>query len=410
MATSGKTRPARTTAKAAEREQAKGGYYINAAQKGEPAGRWFGKGAEALGLAKGQEVEREPYDKMYSQIHPQTGEQLGRKPSGRDKYDELLNRMKAAEPHATAERIHEMQRIAHQESHRSAPYTDVTVSLVKSVSIFHTSIRENERQARLAGDEAGPPPGGPPGRRRVQEALQAANRAAMQHLQDWAITRTGSGVARVNGEDTVRFEPTGLVVSSWLQGTSRDGDPQDHIHNQIARMSLTDADGKWRTVDTAGVRAQLGAVRATFGAHLRSEMTHRFGVEWVARKDGDGFELKGITRAQIEKYSTRTQAIDAEDREARRGVEGPARRPGAQTAASCCTSGKRPRWPAGRARKTARSTGTSCSRRPRPSGRRPTARACATSPAGSATCTAPRTPAPDRASPAPRRRLTRRCA
>ena len=122
-----KNQAGKDDAKAAEREQAKGGYYINAAQKGEPPGRWFGKGAEALGLAKGQEVEREPYDKTYSQIHPQTGEQLGRKPSGRDKYDELLNRMKAAEPHATAERIHEMQRIAHQESHRSAPYTDVTV-------------------------------------------------------------------------------------------------------------------------------------------------------------------------------------------------------------------------------------------------------------------------------------------
>ena len=298
-------------AKDAEREQAKGGYYINAAQKGEPPGRWFGKGAEALGLAKGQEVEREPYDKTYSQIHPQTGEQLGRKPSGRDKYEELLNRMKAAEPHATAERIDEMQRIAHQESRRSAPYTDVTVSLVKSVSIFHTSIKENERQARLAGDEAGAR-WWADREAEVQEALQAANQAAMQHLQDWAQTRTGSGVARVGDEDTVKFEPTGLVISSWLQGTSRDGDPQDHIHNQIARMSRTESDGKWRTVDTAGLRAQLGAVRATFGAHLRSEMTRRFGVEWVPRKDGDGFELKGITRAQIEKYSTRTQAIDAE--------------------------------------------------------------------------------------------------
>ena len=305
-----KNQAGKDDAKAAERER-KGGYYIDAAQHGEPPGRWFGKGAEALGLAKGQEVEREPYDKTYSQIHPQTGEQLGRKPSGRDKYDELLNRMKAAGPHATAERIHEMQRIAHQESHRSAPYTDVTVSLVKSVSIFHTSIKENERQERLAGNEAAAA-WWAAREAEVQAALQAANQAAMQHLQDWAVTRTGSGVARVNGEDTVKFEPTGLVVSSWLQGTSRDGDPQDHIHNQIARMSLTDADGKWRTVDTAGLRAQLGAVRATFGAHLRSEMTQRFGVEWVARKDGDGFELKGITRAQIEKYSTRTQAIDAE--------------------------------------------------------------------------------------------------
>ena len=302
-----KNQAGKDNGKAAERD--KGGYYINAAQQGEPAGRWFGRGAEALGFAQGQGVEREPYDKVYSQIHPQTGEQLGRKPSGRDKYDQLLNSMKAAEPHATAERIHEMQRIAHQESRRSAPYTDVTVSLVKSVSIFHVSIKENERQARLAGDE--PAAAWWADREaEVQEALQSANQAAMQHVQDWAVTRTGSGVARVNGEDTVRFEPAGLVVSSWLQGTSRDGDPQDHIHNQIARMTLTDADGKWRTLDTAGLRAQLGAVRATFGAHLRSDMTRRFGVEWVPRKEGDGYELKGISRAQIERYSTRTQAID----------------------------------------------------------------------------------------------------
>ena len=308
----------------AERDR-KGGYYLDAAQKGEPAGRWFGRGAEALGFAKGQEVEREPYDKVYRQVHPQTGEQLGRAPAGKDKYDQLLNAMKAAEPHATAERIREMQQIAHTESRRSAPYTDVTVSLVKSVSIFHTSIRENERQERLAaakadadGDTAARDAHQEAARWwadrdvELQEAQQAANQAAMQHLQDWAHTRTGSGVARVGDQDTVKFEPTGLVVSSWLQGTSRDGDPQDHIHNQIARMTQTDADGKWRALDTAGVRAQLGAVRATFGAHLRSEMTQRFGVEWQPRKEGDGFELKGITRAQIEKYSTRTQAVDAE--------------------------------------------------------------------------------------------------
>ena len=127
------------------------------------ARRWFGRGAEALGLAKGQEVEREPYGKVYSADHPETGEQLGRKPSGRDKYDELLNRMKAAEPHATAERIHEMQRIAHQESHRSAPYTDVTVSLVKSVSIFHTASRRTSGRNALAGDEARPLLVGRPG-------------------------------------------------------------------------------------------------------------------------------------------------------------------------------------------------------------------------------------------------------
>ena len=204
-------------AKDAEREQAKdrASYYE---QKGEPAGRWFGKGAEALGFAKGQEVEHEPYTKMYSQIHPQTGEQLGRKPSGKDKYDELLNRMKAAEPHATAERIHEMQRIAHQESRRSAPYTDVTVSLVKSVSIFHAS-HQGERAAgtpgrvnaeadgdrRRAAHPRPPPAGGPTVTWSSRRLCRPPTGPPCSTCRTGRRPGTGSGVARVNGEDTVQI-------------------------------------------------------------------------------------------------------------------------------------------------------------------------------------------------------------
>src|SRR5579859_5555640 len=35
-----------------------GGYYINAAQNGEPPGLWWGSGAQALGFTAGQIVQR----------------------------------------------------------------------------------------------------------------------------------------------------------------------------------------------------------------------------------------------------------------------------------------------------------------------------------------------------------------
>lgn len=57
------------------------------------------------------------------------------------------------------------------------------------------------------------------------------------------------------------------------------------------------------------IRAQLGAVRAIVAAHVESELTRRFGVEWVPRADGLGNEIKGITQAEMDAYSTRTQAI-----------------------------------------------------------------------------------------------------
>ena len=231
--------------------KAGGGYYINAAEAGEAPGRWFGRGAEALGFTPGQRVEREPYDAVYKQVDPRDGTQLGRKPGGYAKYADHLDKLLAAEPHATSERVAQLERLAAQATRKSPVYTDATVSISKSVSIFHVSIRENERQARLAGDQMAAAYWRGQDKK-YEQIVQAANRAGLEHLEQWVMTRTGGGGQRVDGQETIRFEDAGMVVTSWLQGTSRDGDPQDHIHNQIARMSLTARDDKWRALDTGG--------------------------------------------------------------------------------------------------------------------------------------------------------------
>ena len=128
-------------------------YYINAAQAGEPPGLWWGPGAQALGLTRGQIVERTPYDAVYRQIDPRTGAKLGR-PRGRyATFADHLARLKAAEPHATAERLIEVECEAAQAIRQPAAYTDVTVSFSKSISVLHASIRENARRARLARDQ-----------------------------------------------------------------------------------------------------------------------------------------------------------------------------------------------------------------------------------------------------------------
>src|SRR6266581_4118038 len=90
-----------------------GGYYINAAQAGEPPGRACGRYAT---------------------------------------FADHLAQLKAAEPHATAERAIELEREAAQVTRQPAAYTDVTVSFSKSISVLHASIRENARRARLAED------------------------------------------------------------------------------------------------------------------------------------------------------------------------------------------------------------------------------------------------------------------
>jgi conjugative relaxase-like TrwC/TraI family protein len=290
-------------------EKTAGGYYLNAAQEGEPPGRWFGKGAEALGFTDGQLVERDPYLAAYQQTDPSTGERLGRAPVGYRRFGQIFARKLAAEPHATWERRLELEREAGQEARRSPVYTDLTVAHNKSVSVLHASFREHGRRARLAGDKDREAVWRAR-EERVQEILQDANHAALEYLQQHAgFTRTGYHGRRVDGVEPGRWAPAGLVVTTWLQGTSRAGEPHDHSHNVIARMGRTETDGVWRSVDTMALRAHMGAMATIVDARVQSALAREFGVRWLPRADGMGHEIDGITQETLDAFSTRTHTV-----------------------------------------------------------------------------------------------------
>ena len=144
----------------------------------------------------------------------------------------------------------------------------------------------------------------------------ASSAPGNKYLQAWAgITRTGYHGTRIDGREPGRFEPAGLIVTSWLQGTSREGDPQDHIHNQIARIVRTYRDGKWRALDTMSVRGVLGALQAIAATTVECDLSREFGVAWIPRADGRGNEIQGISQAQMDAYSTRTVQVHEKERE-----------------------------------------------------------------------------------------------
>jgi TrwC relaxase len=131
-------------------------YYIQASESGgEPPGRWWGPGAEALGLEPGQVIEREPYGLLFGERKAPDDTRLGRPPGSGRKAADIYARLLAAEPHATAERRRELRVEATQRARQSPLFFDLTISLSKSISIFHASLGENVRLAREAGDAAG---------------------------------------------------------------------------------------------------------------------------------------------------------------------------------------------------------------------------------------------------------------
>jgi hypothetical protein len=266
------------------------GYYLQASESGgEPPGRWWGPGALALGLEPGQLVERKAYDLLFGQRKAPDGTQLGKPSANGRKAADLYARLLAAEPHATAERRHELRVEAARRARQGPLFFDLTISLSKSISIFHASLGENVRLAREAGDAAGE--GYWSGLvAEVDAMIWQAVWAGFDYFQREAgYTRTGSHNRRVHGRETGQWHEAELVVAHWLQHTSRDGDMQLHVRSQIAHVARTVTDGKWRAPDSFGYNEHIGAVGAIVSQHLEEALTHRFGLVWEARDDGHGF-------------------------------------------------------------------------------------------------------------------------
>ncbi len=297
-----------------EPECSPGGYYINASTRGEAPGRWFGPGARSLGLSG--EVDADTFRQLYSLADPRTGVRLGgaRRQFTRS-YGTRLAQLRAAEPQATADRVHQLELQARRDTRQSPAYTDVTLNFSKSVSLLHGSIRENAARARDAGDLAAAAEWDQRDAR-FCEVLQEANAAAMDHLQAWAgVTRTGYHGRMIDGRELGKWESAELVGTSWLQGTSRDGEMHDHIHNPLLPRVRTLSDGKWRATDTMAIRRQIPAIQATAAAYIEAALARDFGLAWVPRADGAGNEIAGVTQAEIDAFSSRRDSVTARQAE-----------------------------------------------------------------------------------------------
>ena len=298
--------------------------------KGEPRGRWWGSGAAALGLEPGSEIDRETHRMVIAgHLDPRDGKtRLGRAPGNAAARAEALYQEKLkAEPHATVKRQFELRKEAQREARQGPVYLELDNSLSKTISVFYASLGENARSARLAGDEEtrafwsgllG----------EFDEMIYEANQAGLDYFEREAgYTRSGYHGRRVDGQESGHFDEARLVMEQFLQHTSRDDDIHLHVHNIIATIAKTIMDDKWRTPDSYGYNEVYMAVPAIVSLHLEAAMRRRFGVRLVPRgcqcahgrcedpatcQSNFGCEIEGISRSDVECFSSRRQSVNAE--------------------------------------------------------------------------------------------------
>jgi hypothetical protein len=188
-------------------------YYTGAVAEGEPPGRWWGSGAELLGLAGLVDAQdmRGVYERFLdprtavftdpSRWDEQGAETLGHVGRKYLSEEELYAAAVEREPEADAERRMELRLEAGKNARQNVAFFDVTFSVAKSITLLHTAFEAQQVAAQRAGDLERAAAWGQ-FRQAVEDAIWAGNNAMLAYLNAEAgYSRIGhhGGVPRAGG-------------------------------------------------------------------------------------------------------------------------------------------------------------------------------------------------------------------
>lgn len=217
-------------------------------EKGVAATEWYGKGAEGLGL-EGPVRGRDATELLHGRLP--NGDQLGR--AGKDGKTE----------------------------HK--PGWDLTFSAPKSVSVA----------ALVHGDE------------RLIEAHNQAVREALAYIEREAAA------TRIRTPEGVETVATGNIAAAlYRHATSREKEPDLHTHAAVINATRS-ADGRWRSIESRPIyRVQMQAGEVYRNSLARQARELGYAIEKTRAGDHPSFELKAVSRAERELFSTRSKQIE----------------------------------------------------------------------------------------------------
>jgi conjugative relaxase-like TrwC/TraI family protein len=293
------------------------GYYLSAVEKGgEPAGTWVGNGAAELGFRDGDVVRREDFEPLYGQFldprHPTGRTYLGSPPRVNAELAAIYQAKLAAHPGATADE--RMRLLAEARAEYEGPvgvqYFDTTLSVDKTISLAHASALASAVEAREAGDLAAAA-AWETRASGIWAEIEESVRLYVAHMQEEAgYVRTGHHGRRINGIETGRFEDAREIpVAIFPQHTSRNGDPQLHVHILWLNKVKTVRDGKWRSIDSRALYRNKGAGSALAAFALETGLTRRFGFRWAYRPASKGRVIAAFPEKAIGRFSSRRAQI-----------------------------------------------------------------------------------------------------
>src|SRR4051794_15986171 len=288
-------------------------YYTDAVAAGEPAGIWYGRGAEALGLVG--EVDPLAMKALYTHgldpRDPATADRetwheaarFGSAPRNYQTAEEIYARLVEQHPEAGAEERAELRVQAGQAARQSVSFYDLVLSASKSHTLLWVACERGARDAAAAGDDEAAEYA------RVATVLEDALTGAHRAMLDFLADKAGFARAGYHGGGAGRWVDAHEWTSAqFLQHDSREHDPQLHVHGPTANKTIC-ADGVVRALDYTLVLQWKDAAGAYADRWAEAYVWREAGVRWTCSVDGTSRQIAGIDADATNLFSKRTAAI-----------------------------------------------------------------------------------------------------
>ena len=212
----------------------------------ELAGLWAGKAAERLGLAA--KVKQAQWDALCDNRHPVTGERLTRR----------------------------------RNKERTQGY-DFNFHVPKSVSLLYAETRDE----------------------RILDVVRETVESVMQDVEQEMATRVRKGGKQEN-------RTTGnIAFGSFVHFTARPvdsvPDPHLHIHCFVHNLTFDEIEQQWKAGQFRGLKQDAPHFEAMFHARLAAKLSD---LGLPIERTKNGWELAGINKVFIDKFSRRTAYIE----------------------------------------------------------------------------------------------------
>ena len=163
---------------------------------------------------------------------------------------------------------------------------DFTFNASKSVSLAYTFADDNEKK-------------------QILQAFRDSVKDAMDEVENGVQARVRKNKANENRE-------TGnIVYGEFIHFTSRPvdniPDPHLHAHCFVFNATFDEAEDKWKAVQFGQVKQDAPYYEAVFHSSLAERLN---GLGYEIEKTKNGFEISGISRETIDKFSRRTEEIE----------------------------------------------------------------------------------------------------